>query len=91
MSSASRFNPDGDGAASHEIDFLDTIVQGLFGLGLKLEYCIALVEDSPEQAKLGLDAAVSAVGELIEPIREEIQRLGGSRNLSTVSEHRSEG
>jgi hypothetical protein len=60
------------------IDFLDGLVHGLFGLGLKLEYCVALMDDSPDQAKSGIDAAIGNVGQLIEPLRYEIERLSGA-------------
>ena len=54
---------------------MDTTIQGLYGLGLKLEYCLALLDESPEQAKGGLDAAVTEVGQLIEPLRKQIHKL----------------
>ena len=60
---------------SPEIELMDTTIQGLYALGLKLEYCLALLDESPEQARDGLDAAVNEVGRLIEPLRRQIQRL----------------
>jgi signal transduction histidine kinase len=47
----------------------DNAIQTLYGVGLKLEYCIALMDESPEQAKAGLDATISAIGEMISSIR----------------------
>jgi hypothetical protein len=76
---------DGDsrrGDPGVEIEFLDRILQGLFGLGLKLEYCLSVLDDSPAQARVGLEGVVSGFDELTEPIRDEITRLGRSRKLS---------
>jgi signal transduction histidine kinase len=64
-----------DGQYGPEIDLMDTTIQGLYALGLKLEYCLTLVDESPEQTKAGLDAAVNEVGQLIEPLRRQIHRL----------------
>jgi len=64
-----------EGQHSAEIDLMDSTIQGLYGLGLKLEYCLELLDESPEQARDGLDAAVNEVGRLIEPLRRQIQRL----------------
>jgi hypothetical protein len=57
---------------SEQIALLDKTIQGLFALGLKLEYCIALVDESPEQAKAGLDAALNGIVDLMEPLRDRI-------------------
>ncbi len=54
---------------------LDQTLQGLFGLGLKLEYCIELVDESPQQAKDGLEKAIASLSELMQPIRDRIMEL----------------
>lgn len=75
MNSGQGFRDGRDGQHSPEIDLMDKTIQGLYGLGLKLEYCLALLDESPEQARDGLDAAVNEVGRLIEPLRRQIQGL----------------
>jgi hypothetical protein len=55
-----------------ESEFMDRLIQGLYGLGLKLEYCIALVEESPDQARDGLDAAITDLGEVIDDLRHHL-------------------
>jgi hypothetical protein len=64
-----------------DIEFLDHILQSLFGLGLKLEYCLSVLEDSPAQARAGLEGVVSGFDDLTEPIRDQILRLHGSNKL----------
>jgi hypothetical protein len=70
---------DGIGAtdATREIEFLDNVLQGLFGVGLRLEYCISLLDEAPGQARVGLESVVSRLDELTEPLRVEIGRLAG--------------
>ena len=68
--------------SERDIEFLDRILQDLFGLGLKLEYCLSVLDDAPAQARLGMEGVVSGLGDLAEPIRDEIQKLGRSRKLS---------
>jgi len=77
-----RGRSDSDGVyLDTEIEFLDHILQGLFGLGLKLEYCLSVLDDSPDQAKMSLEGIVSGFDDLAEPLREEITRLGRWRKL----------
>jgi signal transduction histidine kinase len=54
---------------TYVLEVHDAAIQALYGLGLKLEYCIDLVDDSPEQAKAGLDGAINTIGEMISSIR----------------------
>ena len=84
MNSGAGFRGSIDGQQS-QIDLMDSTIQGLYGLGLKLEYCLALLDESPEQARDGLDAAVNDVGHLIEPLRRQIQglRRPASARIST--------
>ena len=53
----------------------DDTIQALFGIGLKIEYCIALFDESPEQAKAGLDATISDLSILISTLRDRIDVL----------------
>jgi hypothetical protein len=69
--------------SERDVEFLDQVLQDLFGVGLKLEYCLSVLEDSPEQAKMGIEDAVSGLDEIASPIREQIQRLLKSLNLSS--------
>jgi hypothetical protein len=68
--------------AEDDIAFLDRILQDLFGLGLKLEYCLTVMEDTPAQARTGIEGVVSGLDNLAEPIRNEIHRLARSRKLT---------
>jgi signal transduction histidine kinase len=86
MNSGAGFRDGSDGRHSPEIDLMDTTIQRLYGLGLKLEYCLTLLDESPEQARDGLDAAVNEVGQLIEPLRRRIQRLRAPRRLESRNE-----
>ena len=84
-------NHDSDHAgASEHIDFLDQVLQDLFGLGLKLEHCATLLEEAPPQARAHLDEVASALEQIVEPIRERILLLGRSRNLSSEGESRED-
>jgi hypothetical protein len=65
-----------------EIAFLDHTLQDLFGFGLKLEYCLNVLDDAPLQARTGLEDVVSGLDETAALLREHIHRLDGSRNLS---------
>ena len=58
-----------------ELKLHDDTIQALFGIGLKIEYCIALFDESPDQAKAGLDGTISDLSELIEGLRQRIDRL----------------
>jgi hypothetical protein len=53
-------------------ELMDRLIQGLYALGLKLEYCIVLVDESPEQARAGLDAAISDLGDVIDDLRRHL-------------------
>ena len=59
----------------YELKRHDDTIQALFGIGLKIEYCIALLDESPEQAKAGLDATISDLSTLIEGLRDRIDDL----------------
>ena len=75
-----------------DIEFLDRILQDLFGMGLKLEYCITVLDDAPAQARAGMEGVVTGLDQLVEPIRAEIRRLDGSRKLRLESNvRRSDG
>jgi signal transduction histidine kinase len=82
MSGRLGFGASGRGLTEHDIEFLDRILQDLFGMGLKLEYCLSVLDDAPAQAKTGMEDVVTDLDQLVEPIRAEIRRLGGSRNLA---------
>ena len=52
-----------------EFESHDQTIQALYGIGLKLEYCIDLVNESPNDARAALDSAISGLGEVIIDIR----------------------
>ena len=60
---------------THELKLHDDTIQALFGIGLKIEYCIALFDESPDQAKAGLDAVISGLSDLIEGLRDRIDDI----------------
>jgi hypothetical protein len=68
--------------SEHDVEFLDHILQDLFGLGLKLEYCLQVMEDAPGQARVGMEDVVSSLDDMAEPIRAQLLKLDKSRNLS---------
>ena len=59
-----------------EIALHDDLIQWLWGVGLKLEYCIALVDESPEQAKDGLEEAITILSDVIVQIRSRLYEVG---------------
>jgi len=75
MDDKSARNGDRPTSLDIELDLHDGTIQALFGVGLKLEYCMALVDESPEQAKAGLDAAISNLSDLIETLRSRIHEI----------------
>lgn len=50
-------------------DKVDECIQTLYALGLRLEYCIALVDEAPDQAKAGMDSAISSLAALVNELR----------------------
>jgi len=75
-------NPAAYQLSQRDIEFLDRILQDLFGVGLKLEYCLSVLEDSPSQARIGIEDAVGNLAEMMGPIRGQIHKLAESRNLA---------
>jgi len=63
-----------------DLKLYDDTIQALYGIGLKIEYCIALFDSSPDQAKAGLDDSINGLGGLIESLRERIDRLNAGDN-----------
>lgn len=59
----------------HELHLHDETIQALFGLGLRIEYCIALFDESPDQAKAGLDSTITDLGVLIAELRARIDNI----------------
>lgn len=68
-----------DHLSEKDIEFLDHLLQDLFGVGLKLEYCLSVIDDAPSQARTGLKDVVSSLDDMVEPIRARIHRLGESQ------------
>jgi hypothetical protein len=82
MNDASSRSPLTRHFMERDIEFLDRVLQNLFGLGLKLEYCLSVLDDAPAQARAGMEGVLSGLDEMAEPIREEIQNRGRSRKLA---------
>ena len=83
MSEGSASDASADRFSERDVELLDQVLQGLFGVGLKLEYCLSVLDDSPDQARSGMQDAVASLDEIASPIREQIQRLLKSLNLSS--------
>ena len=69
-------SPPGRAERAREFDREDGTIQALYGLGLQLENCIHLVDESPADAKAQLDAAISRLSSLIRELRRRIESLG---------------
>ncbi len=50
----------------------DGAIQSLYGLGLKLEHCIELVDDDPARAKLEIEGVIARLDGLIREARNRI-------------------
>jgi len=69
-------NPESaESVPSDDIALHDGLIQSIYGVGLKLEYCISLVDESPEQAKAGLEAAIIGLSDVIVQIRSRIYEI----------------
>ena len=72
---------DDDGAGtlrdlySRELEVHDNTIQALYGIGLKLQYCIQLIDSTPEQVKAGLEGAIINLDEVVEELRSRIYEL----------------
>ncbi|MGE0057258.1 MAG: histidine kinase dimerization/phosphoacceptor domain-containing protein [Dehalococcoidia bacterium] len=62
-------------ADGHELELHDNTIQILFALGLKIEYCQALLDEAPEEAKAGLDNVIAEMSELIADLRGRIDDI----------------
>jgi signal transduction histidine kinase len=51
------------------------MIQLMYGIGLKLQYCEMLVDESPEQVKAALDEVLADLGDAIDEIRTKIYAL----------------
>ncbi len=58
-----------------ELNLHDSTIQTLFALGLKIEYCQALLDDAPEEAKAGLDSVIAEMSALIADLRGRIDDI----------------
>ena len=68
--------PSSASGRAEEFDLHDGTIQALYGLGLRLENCIHLVDESPDDAKALLDTAISWLDVLIRELRSRINNLG---------------
>lgn len=59
----------------HELELHDSTIQMLCALGLKIEYCQALLDESPDQARAGLDSVITEMSELIAGLRGRIDNI----------------
>jgi hypothetical protein len=58
-----------------ELKLYDDTIQSLFGIGLRIEYGIALIDEAPDQAKASLDGTIGDLSDLIAELRLRIDRL----------------
>jgi hypothetical protein len=66
-----------DTAEPEELILHDDTIQMLFGISLKVEYCLDVLEDSPEQVKAGLSHILGDLGDVITGLRN---RMGVLKN-----------
>ncbi|HEX5369397.1 MAG TPA: hypothetical protein VFY10_08295 [Dehalococcoidia bacterium] len=59
-------SPDGEAPCN---EFLDGVVQSLFGAGLRLENCLHMLEDNSANLKTELDTLIDKLHETIGTIR----------------------
>lgn len=87
MAQTETMNPTHLAESSHtELKLHDDTIQLLFGIGLKIEYCLEVADESPAQAKDGLDGVITDLGQLIDDIRGRMQDL----KISGVGTQQSE-
>ena len=60
---------------ARELDLLDETIQALFGIGLKLQFCLELLDASPEQVRSGIEGAIVNLDEMVETFRSRIYEL----------------
>jgi signal transduction histidine kinase len=65
------YHDDGD----EELKLHDDTIQMLFAISLKVEYCLEVIDESPKQAKTGLEHIVADLSDLIFGLRERIYDL----------------
>jgi signal transduction histidine kinase len=53
-------------------DLRDNTLQTLYGIGLRLEYCLAMLDSAPDQARARLDGIIDTVGEVIDELRAHV-------------------
>jgi signal transduction histidine kinase len=58
-----------------ELKLHDDTIQMLFAISLKLEYCLAVIDESPEQTKAGLNHVVADLDGLITDLRDRIYEI----------------
>ncbi len=69
-----------------ELKLHDDTIQLLFGIGLKIEYCLEVVDESLSQAHEGLDGVITDLGQLIDNIRGRIDDLKISGRIGKQAE-----
>jgi signal transduction histidine kinase len=73
------------------MDLHDGTIQAIYGVGLKLEYCIGRLESEPGEVRADLDNAIEDLNKIIRDIRNYIfdlrpLRLQGSDLVSALEE-----
>lgn len=53
----------------------DDTIQMLFGISLKVEYCLEVLADSPEQVQVGLNHVLSDLSDVIAGLRDRMKLL----------------
>ncbi len=57
----------------HEV--LESTIQQLYALGLRLEVCLHLVDEEADSHREVVDSAITCLGDLIDRLRERIEAL----------------
>jgi signal transduction histidine kinase len=60
---------------AQELRLHDDTIQMLFAISLKVEYCLAVLDDAPEQTRSGLNHVIADVNDLISGLRDRIYVL----------------
>jgi signal transduction histidine kinase len=63
-----------------EMELNDAMIQNLYGVGLKLQYCQEVIDESPPQAKKALSDILDGLDGLIQEIRNRMYELVWNSN-----------
>lgn len=68
-------NEDANKESANEVELHDSTIQTLYGVGLQLENCLVLADESVPALKIELDAAIVRLYRVIEDVRDRIYEI----------------